>query len=182
MCGRQLFNLETHRFALTLILMQEIPAWLTNLLRWVSTFLIESLGELANVLHAYNPSTQEVEARKLGIQGHSELHIKFKVNLRLWRGGGERRKRKHRDGCSGAEKARLRNCQSSKEPPPDTKTPPSFPMNLMMVLMLRKGVFPCGSCLSHLASEPLRRACENILEVKLNCEGEAVPVSIPVLA
>lgn len=177
MCGRWLFNLETHRFALTLILMQEIPAWLTSILRWVSTFLIESLGELASVIHAYNPSTQEVEARKLGIQGHPKLHIKFKVNLRLWRGSGERRKRMHR-----AELARLRNCQSSKEPPPDTKTPPSFPMNLMTLLMLRKGVFPCGSCLSHLASESLCRACENILEVKLNCEGEAIPVSIPILA
>lgn len=72
--------------------------------------------------------------------------------------------------------------KASKEPPPDTKIPPSFPMNLMMLLMLRKGVFPCGSSLSHLASEPLRRACESILEVKLNCEGEAVPVSIPLLA
>lgn len=55
-------------------------------------------------------------------------------------------------------------------------------MNLMTLLMLRKGVFPCDSCLSHLAPEPLRRASENILEVKLNCEGEAVPVSIPLLA
>lgn len=114
MCGRWLFNLETHRFALTLILMQEIPAWLKNLLRWVSTFLIESLGELANVVHAYNPSTQEVESRKLGIQGHPKLHLKIKVNLRLWRGGGERRKRMHRGGCSGGETARLRNCQSSE--------------------------------------------------------------------
>lgn len=93
------------------------------------------------MVHAYNPSTQEVEARKLGIQGHPKLHIKFKVNLRLWRGGGERRKRMHRGGCSGAEPARLRNCQSSKEPPPDTKTPPSFPMNLMMLLMLGKEYF-----------------------------------------
>lgn len=48
----------------------------------------------------------------------------------------------------------------------------------MTLLMLRKGVFPCDSCLSQLASEPLRRASENILEVK----GEAVPVSIPLLA
>lgn len=53
-----------------------------DLLRWVSTFLIESLGELANVVHAYNPSTQEVAARKLEIQGHPKLHVKFKVNLR----------------------------------------------------------------------------------------------------
>lgn len=148
MYGRQLFNLETHRFALTLMLMQEIPAWLMTLLRWVSTFLIESLGELANVVHAYNPSTQEVEPRNLGIQGHPKLHIKLKVNLRLWRGGGKRRKRMHRGGCSGAEPARLRNCQSSKEPPPDTRTAPSFPMNLMTLPMLRKGVFPCDSCLS----------------------------------
>lgn len=76
----------------------------------------------------------------------------------------------------------VNHLKASKEPPPVTKTPPSFPMNLMTLLMLRKGVFPCDSCLSHLATEPLHRASENILEVKLNCEGEAVPVSIPLLA
>lgn len=76
----------------------------------------------------------------------------------------------------------VNHLKASKEPPTNTKTPPSFPANLMTLLMLRKGVFPCDSCLSHLASEPLRRASENILEVKLNCEGEAVPVSIPLLA
>lgn len=72
--------------------------------------------------------------------------------------------------------------KASKEPPPDTKTPPYFPMNLITLLMLRKGVLPCDSCLSHLAPESLRRDCENVLEVKLNCEGEVVPVSIPLLA